>query len=419
MKMPVVAVETNGMDYDEQSASLGHASHRTRQIMHLAANSIASLAVVLALVPPAFLLAQEPGGCSSCTSGCGSESSWPSDFGSGGFCPADWFTVPDSCPSPRPIYESPRRRIYGLADGIALKRSQSGTQDFAMFGSPGPIVLSTQDLEFEYQGGVRGLVGMQMSEMFAVEGSYFGILQWDESQAIRDTRVNSLGTAGNLFSPFSNFGVPRMVGFDYNTTVSIRVESSLENAELNLRQVLDTAPSLMQATVLYGFRYINIDEKFEYRSQSFAPAPPGSSVAVDVNTGNRMFGFQLGTMLEFNVDRRCWLNGEFKAGIFHNTADQNTNFTTGPLAGPPTTLPGGARSEVTTFMLDGSASVMYQFSRSCVVRAGYQAVWLDGVALATENFSQNATLLGLGPTQLAKDGSIVYFGPFAGLMMTW
>jgi Putative beta barrel porin-7 (BBP7) len=388
--------------------------------MHPKLKIIALVAIGIVVAWPAWTAAQDGTSCASCSTGCASGLPDSSEFaGPSGFCPTDWFTVPDSCPAPARFYESPRRRVYGLAEGVAFRRSASGNQDFAKINPPGLVALSTRDLNFAYQGGVRGLVGLRMNDRFALEGSYFGLLQWDESSAVRNETINSFGTPGVLVSPFTNFGVPREAGFDYNTVVSIRVESRLENAEFNLRQVLDTNPSTMQATVLYGFRYINVDEEFEYRSQSFVPPVAGTANAVDVGTNNQLFGFQVGTMLEFNVEPRCWINGEFKAGVFHNNASQSTDFVSGPLAGPPTLINTGIAREATTWMLDGSASVMYQFTPSIVARVGYQAIWLDGLALASENFSQNAPLLGLGPAILAKDGSVVYHGPFAGLTFTW
>lgn len=46
-------------------------------------------------------------------------------------------------------------------------------------------------------------------------------------------------------------------------------------------------------------------------------------------------------------------------------------------------------------------------------------MWVDGVALASENLQADPDLLTLGPPQLVHDGSLVYHGPFAGLMFTW
>jgi hypothetical protein len=220
-------------------------------------------------------------------------------------------------------------------------------------------------------------------------------------------------------SPFSNFGTPAIVGLDFNTFVSIRNISNMYNVELNVRQTLELDPSIMGMSLLYGFRYINIDERFEYRTESNSPAPAGAQNAVDVDTGNKLFGFQLGTMVEFRVDEDCWLNFEFKAGICQNNAVQNSSYTTGPLAGPTTTTSGGVGDDKTTWLLDGALSYEYRITPAWVFRAGYQAVWIDGLALGSENFNNDVNILLLGPPQLVADGSVVYHGPFAGLMATF
>jgi hypothetical protein len=331
-----------------------------------------------------------------------------------------WFPGPDGCPPPHPLYESPRGPWYVVTDLVALKREADGDQDFAALGTPDNIVLSTADLRFELQAGPRVLVGRQFSDWYAIEASYFGLMTWDESLAVRDVTVNALGSAGNLFSPFTDFGDPAgQAGLDFNTFASIRSISSLDNAELNIRQRLDTAPSIMQATALYGFRYMNIRERFEYNTESAEPAGAGTTNLVDVETHNDLYGFQIGGMIELRVEPRTWLSFEFKAAVCHNDADQITDFSTGPVVGPATVTTGGRAEERTAFVGDATIAIMYRFTPTCVGRIGYQALWVDGLALASENFERNISLLTLGPAQLVHDGNLVYHGPFAGLLLSW
>jgi hypothetical protein len=54
-----------------------------------------------------------------------------------------------------------------------------------------------------------------------------------------------------------------------------------------------------------------------------------------------------------------------------------------------------------------------------VGRIGYQALLIDGLALASENFDRNVAILTAGPAELVHDGSVVYHGPFVGLTTTW
>ena len=124
-------------------------------------------------------------------------------------------------------------------------------------------------------------------------------------------------------------------------------------------------------------------------------------------------------MIELRVEPRCWLSFEYKAVVCHNDADQSTDLATGPLAGPATVTTGARAEERTTFVGDAAIVIAYAFTPSCVGRIGYQALWVDGLALASENFERNINLLTLGPAQLVHDGNLVYHGPFAGLMWSW
>ena len=339
--------------------------------------------------------------------------------GDGEFRYPRYFPGPDGCQPPHPLYESPRGPWYVVTDLVAFKREADGDQDFAALDTPDNVVLGTEDLKFEFQAGPRVLVGHQFSDWYALEASYFGLMTWDEFRAVRDVTVNSLGTAGNLFSPFTNFGDPAgLAGQDFNTFAQIRTVSSLDNAEINIRQRLETTPSIMQATALYGFRFMSIRERFEYSTESASPAG-GTVNLVDVETDNNLYGFQIGGMIELRVEPRCWLSFEYKAAVCHSDADQTTNFTTGPLAGPGTPVTGSRAEERTAFVGDGAVVIAYAFTPACVGRIGYQALWVDGVALASENFEPNFSLLSLGPAQLVHDGNLVYHGPFAGLMWSW
>ncbi|MEX0586945.1 MAG: hypothetical protein WD176_09885, partial [Pirellulales bacterium] len=121
----------------------------------------------------------------------------------------------------------------------------------------------------------------------------------------------------------------------------------------------------------------------------------------------------------YRLAPRIWANFEAKAAICHNDAAQETVFGTGPLAGPAVATTGGRAEERTAFLGDFSFNMMFQFAPRLVGRLGYQAILIDGVALASENFQTNFGLLTLGPPLLDHDGTIFFHGPSAGLMFTW
>jgi hypothetical protein len=352
-----------------------------------------------------------PCACNGADSGAGSARNY--DFWSSSRR-LRWNEGSAGCPQPPLYYEDPREPWYVIADVMALKRDPSDERPIATRDTPTDVVLSTSDLRNEFEAGLRVLVGRQLSEWYSVEASYFGLMTWNAQAAVRDTTTNALGTAGNLFSPFTNFGDPAVAGFDFNSLAAIENRSSLDNFELNLRQRIDLPPTGMGAAITYGVRFMDLSERFSYRTESASPL--GGSIAdLDVETDNDLVGFQLGSILEFRVEERGWVVVEMKGVVAHNDADQATSGSIG--AG---TAIDSARGETrTAFVGDISVAAVYQFTPRLLGRIGYQSMWVDGVALASENLQADPNLLVLGPPQLAHDGSIVYHGPFAGLMWTW
>lgn len=332
--------------------------------------------------------------------------------------PGNRFDQYQGCPPPPLLHFSPRQTWYIVADAVGFKRDSGADRTFAALGTAANPVLGTDDLRFEFEGGLRTLIGRRFNDDWALEGSYFGLLTWDDERAIRDATPNAQGGVGNLMSPFSNFGAPAVPGLDFNNFASIRYASTLDNFELNFRQRVETRPSIMEVSMLYGFRYVDVREHFEYATQSTAPAPLGAAQAVDVQTGNDMYGFQLGTALEFRAHRQFWINLEMKGAVLHNHAVQNTSYSA-TTVGQTANFAGGVSRDRTSFLGDLALTFQYQFRPTLVGRIGYQAIWVDGVALAQDNFQSSAPILTLGPPQIDHAGNVVYHGPFAGLMYTW
>ena len=335
----------------------------------------------------------------------------------GGPARAPWYSPSSLCFQPL-LYVSPLETTYVTADVIAFRRDWQTRQVFATLDTPTRGVLSIGDLEIAYQPGLRVLAGRRLNDVFALEGSFLGLLQWDEMRTTLNSTPNSQGTAGNLFSPFTDFGDPAVAGLDYNDLASIRLKSQFNNAELNLRQRLVTQPSLMQASALYGFRYMNVRESFQYHTQSQSPAG-GTDNAVDVQARNSLWGLQIGGTLEFRIEPRCWLNFELKGFLCYNDAGQDTEYTVGPLVGPGTTTSGGHDQARMTMGGDVSAGAVWKFTPRIVGRAGYQAIFIDGMALAADNFQRNLPFMATSPSELTRNGHLAYHGPFAGVTVTW
>jgi hypothetical protein len=321
---------------------------------------------------------------------------------------------------------------YVSAEFLPLIRDQSGSQPFQAIATrdvgvarttyPRQAVLSTDDFAMCFEPGFRVLVGRALGDWYRLEASYFGSHSWSDDAEVRYTPTTPGHLRGNLLSPLSNFGNPgglpglyTLSDTQYNPTrddnnqfASISFRSRLDNGELNLRRRVRTTPDRQvraETSILVGLRYMNISEMFEYSDSNSATGhPPEQKNRVTVNTDNQMFGPQLGALAQFLVVDRGWIDFEIKGVMFFNEASNQID--ANPIVEKP----------CTTFMGDLSLNFNYQFAPAWTFRAGYNAMWLTGVALASENFLVDTNKLVTGPGPLNHSGDVVYHGPSIGVV---
>jgi hypothetical protein len=337
---------------------------------------------------------------------------------------------------------------YVQLEGMALKRDASGDRTFQAYvervwelvGDPpawertDDIVipaLGTGDLHFGFQGGGRVLVGRTLCQCHAVEISYFDVTDWSEIAAVRDDTLfvedvdpvtgaeTVVPNSASLFSPFSDFGDPPIEGLDYNYLASISYDTTLNNLEFNLRRWILVDPCRLQASVLVGGRYMVIDESFFYYTESAVPDPDGATNSVTTNTENRMLGVQLGAMFEFRIDPGWWIDCEIKGAFFDNAAGQTTTFVHHGIPDYENALPRQRDEHISSYALDLRLTATVLVTPRLAVRGGYQALWLDGLALASDNMSGDVDVLTDGPATLVKNGKVTYHGPHLGLSWVW
>jgi hypothetical protein len=160
---------------------------------------------------------------------------------------------------------------------------------------------------------------------------------------------------------------------------------------------------------------MNLDEQFGYLTNSSLPAG-GSVNRALIDTQNEMIGVQIGLMSQFLIRGQGWVDFDVKGGIYHNEASVQSAYSNTDSAGATLAEFIGTDSrDRTTFVGELSLTYSHQFTRRISCRVGYNAFWLTGVALATENLGTNVDLLALGPTQLDHSGDLVLHGPTLGL----
>jgi len=256
-----------------------------------------------------------------------------------------------------------------------------------------------------------------------LEATYFGTFFWRGSAAA--------GTADhNLYSVLSDFGQQPPGGFlqtDQATLHAIDYTSKLNNVELNWRHHWMSPGYWVHGSWLAGARYVRLEEQFGYFTQVLAhtnPLPPNNQrgpadMNYRVSTTNDMIGFQLGGDLFVSLLPGLMVGSELKAGVFGNLADQSTVITATNLN---PALVESRRSQDVALVAEASVMAVYQVTPWLSLRGGYQALFVDGVALAPENFNTVAPFPPVAPSRgpvINDNGNVFYHGFTAGLEWLW
>ena len=148
--------------------------------------------------------------------------------------------------------------------------------------------------------------------------------------------------------------------------------------ELNLRRRVQLGRQRYcrgEVSFLLGARYLKIEE----------------TLGTDF-TSNEMIGGQIGLQAQFLMQPRAWIDFQLKGVIAQNGIS----------------LSAGSE-DVTAFVGDLSLVYNYQFAPAWTFQAGYNAIWVTGLALASENSG--------GSAPFDHTGRSVYHGP--SLSLVW
>ena len=284
-------------------------------------------------------------------------------------------------------------------------------------------VLGPQDLDFGYRGGWKAIIGRAIGERSAMEVSYFGLSDWSDTRTVIDSTPFQFGeppaapVGASLFSPFTDLTGDPVAGLDYNNLARISYSSDLYGLEWNLRRQLYIPEHWVRGSVLIGGRYMDLGESFSYYSESAYPGAATNSV--NTSTGNDLVGVQVGAEFNFQVEPQCWIDCEIKGGIFDNAASQDTVYVNQSATAYNGTHTGSRAENTSAFALDLSLNLTYECNSFTTLRIGYQAFWLEGLALASENVASSADVLVSGAANLVNDGKVVYHGPRLGITCAW
>lgn len=271
------------------------------------------------------------------------------------------------------------------AGALALHRSSNQTHVLLSDQATGQTLLSTSDAAPGWAAGPEIDVLVRALPEVDFQFNWFSLDEWSNQRFV--------DVGGAVVDPL---GAPL-------TSAQLETWSTFHNFEFNFRRGVSD-----DVTILAGFRYVELDDAFRIR---YDDSGSGLSEDANVRARNRLYGFQLG------ADAALWrrgpwaLNGWMKAGIFGNAARANTDivFSGVPLASIR------ARDSDVAFIGDLGLRATRRLGTHAEVYAGYRLMWVDGVALAANQYDSIVAFFSSGNPQMLTDGSPFYHGAELGL----
>lgn len=268
---------------------------------------------------------------------------------------------------------------------------------------PGTEMLNARDLHQGFAGGPRLDLIHHGDNDSDLEFLYFQIDGWNARRSIGPTPSDWLvmRAPGNFLQTQDDF-LTQSMAWDYR--------SRLYNAEWNARW-----NPQRRLTVLAGFRWVNLTEELE--GILLPSTAHGTGSFWDAQTKNNLYGFQIGMDAKLLERNRFSIGSVLKAGIFDNHVEEATTVRM-------TRIQFGESDSTDHFAFLGEAGVQckYQVTPRLALKAGYEAMWLQGVALAPGQISETECHYTLVPQDtyiqaLGVDCSsgIFYHGATAGL----
>ncbi len=226
--------------------------------------------------------------------------------------------------------------------------------------NPGTEVLNANDFQQGFCGGPRLGLLRHGDDGYDLELSYFQIDGWNDYRSVGPTPDYWLVMrAPGGFLQTQDHRHKQMMAWDY--------ASRLYNAELNVRW-----NPFARLAVLAGFRWVDLGEDLQ------GTLPPERAAPFwDNNTRNNLYGFQVGADGKLFERGRFSIDGVLKAGIFDNDAEETTAVSIYRHVHEES-----ASTNRTAFLGEIDLRCKYQVTERLSLKLAYEAIWLQGVALA-------------------------------------
>ncbi len=329
-------------------------------------------------------------GSSGCNGSCGGAMAG-GGLGGGGYGGMDYQPrfgsgMPTACGTPCNPYQ------YALIEGLYMRRA--GEERTSL--SPNMVLDG-----FDYEWAPRITVGAVPDCQRGYEFSFIGVYDWDQSASltaapgtrIRTSLVDGLGVDSGSLIAFVNTPArgaipagPAVPGVSPEIPAVAARPESFSNFQ---SQTYDSQLYSMEASrtlvgydlvkVLYGARYISLDEDLNYYSQNNL----GNTGQLLSSTQNRLLGGQIGIDALYPVSCHGSVDFRGRAGAYLDFAENDFTLVN---EGAAVLANSDEDAQIAGFFELG-AGMRYQLGEALTLRAGGEFWYLTGVATAPNQFS--------------------------------
>lgn len=325
-----------------------------------------------------------------------------------------------------PFNNNPCPCVYARVEALFLKRDpRFSNQAIVVDDTTDTTLLSTSDLDYNYDPGLQATFGMRICDGRAIEFTYFGLFDGNANGSAASSGAgSSLILGDNLFGN---------VFIDMDLT-RVRYSSWLHSFEVNLPCCCGCCEqcgcgecgcgeggsscggdlgSCQSFEWFGGFRFINYGDELDiYAERTVAGAVESGSY--NLRTSNHLYGAQLGARVRRTQGRFGYEAGG-KAGLYANDAQQEqtvTDFPNFPLRRT------SISSSAAAFVGEANLTGLYRLNQVWNLRAGYNVMWIEGLALAPDQLDFNFASA-QGGNQLDNSSGMLLHGVNVGVEARW
>ncbi len=292
-------------------------------------------------------------------------------------------------------------RVRG--EGVILHRTVAGNVVYAVNDTTGGTALANDNLDFDYEWGFRVAAERRICCDHSIEASYFGQFYWDDIAA-------ATSATNSLQSPYT-FGGGPLLGFTDAFLQTLEYQTELQSAELNYWIPLNWHwLGSWKVSTAWGARWVKVSEELTHAS--FAANGAGVSF---IDTDNDLVGGHFGWLVSVPLNCNWQFRWGGRAGIFGNIGRQSTNVVTIDDTGATTfAFSDSARRGDAAFVGGMEAQIAYRLNCGWSIYAGTELLWVEGIALAAEQFTPELT-----ENRINDNGLAYYQGFHFGVEATW